>query len=403
MRLDVACSHIVDCEHKTAPIDADGEYFAVGTPAMREHRIEYAEARRISRVTFEAWTRRLAPSPGDLLLAREAPVGPVVRLPDAANVAPGQRTVLLRPDPQVADSAFLYYALTSPSAQAGLVVKAEGSTVHHLNVPDIRSFDVWVPPLPEQQAIAEVLGALDDKIAANTALAETQRDLARTTWDALRRGADTVPLGDIVTPGLSGVWGEEVEGPNAGVEVYALRGRDLEDLLTGQQLNPPRRWISSTQATRRIDLDAQEIWTAGSGTLGPSLLITPDLRAAMARPLTYSNFVKRLVARDGASGHLSSAWFALWRDWELGNFDNYRTGTAMPNLDVVALLSGVEVPMLPATAQHHVNFWADVVLRRELEGENRVLAATRDALLPQLMSGKLRVRDAEDLIVQAGV
>ena len=35
--------------------------------------------------------------------------------------------------------------------------------------------------------------------------------------------------------------------------------------------------------------------------------------------------------------------------------------------------------------------------------ENRTLAAIRDALLPQLMSGKLRVRDAENLIVQAGV
>jgi type I restriction enzyme S subunit len=92
---------------------------------MRDHRINYAEARRISRETFEAWTRRLSPRAGDLLFAREAPVGPVVRLPDVANVAPGQRTVLLRPDPDVVDSKFLYYALTAPAAQAGLLVKAE--------------------------------------------------------------------------------------------------------------------------------------------------------------------------------------------------------------------------------------------------------------------------------------
>ncbi|WP_292701459.1 hypothetical protein, partial [Microbacterium sp. 69-10] len=127
MRLDEACTHVVDCEHKTAPIDESGEYFAVGTPAMRDHRIDFSEARRISRETFNTWTRRLRPQPGDLLLAREAPVGPVVRLPDSAHVAPGQRTVILRPDLAVTSSRFLYYLLRSPKMQAELLVKAEGS------------------------------------------------------------------------------------------------------------------------------------------------------------------------------------------------------------------------------------------------------------------------------------
>jgi len=34
--------------------------------------------------------------------------------------------------------------------------------------------------------------------------------------------------------------------------------------------------------------------------------------------------------------------------------------------------------------------------------ESQTLAATRDALLPQLMSGKLRVRDAERIAAEAG-
>src|SRR4051794_16594609 len=75
------CSNIVDCAHKTAPIDPDGKYFAVGTPAMRGNRIDYREARPISEATFDAWTTRLRPQEGDLLLAREAPVGPVVQIP----------------------------------------------------------------------------------------------------------------------------------------------------------------------------------------------------------------------------------------------------------------------------------------------------------------------------------
>lgn len=87
--LDDACTHIVDCEHKTAPIDDAGSYYAVGTPAMRGNAINYAEARRINQSTFSDWTRRLRPMRGDLLFAREAPVGPLVRIPDSENVAPG--------------------------------------------------------------------------------------------------------------------------------------------------------------------------------------------------------------------------------------------------------------------------------------------------------------------------
>jgi type I restriction enzyme S subunit len=39
----------------------------------------------------------------------------------------------------------------------------------------------------------------------------------------------------------------------------------------------------------------------------------------------------------------------------------------------------------------------------QVQTENQTLATTRDALLPQLMSGKLRVRDAEKVLEEAGV
>ena len=109
--LDDLCLNIVDCLHKTAPINELGNYFAVGTPAMRGNSIDYSLARRIDDITFDEWTKRLRPRYGDLLLAREAPVGPVVRIPIEENVAPGQRTVLLRPDTAKVISDYLYYLL----------------------------------------------------------------------------------------------------------------------------------------------------------------------------------------------------------------------------------------------------------------------------------------------------
>lgn len=62
---------------------------------------------------------------------------------------------------------------------------------------------------------------------------------------------------------------------------------------------------------------------------------------------------------------------------------------------------------MPVPSQHELDEFSSVAtplleLAAVAERENRTLAATRDALLPQLMSGKLRVRDAEAAASEAG-
>ena len=372
MRLDVACSNIVDCEHKTAPIDEAGEYFAVGTPAMRDDRINYAEARRISRETFEAWTRRLSPRAGDLLFAREAPVGPVVRLPDVANVAPGQRTVLLRPDPNVVHSAFLYYALTAPAARAGLIVKAEGSTVHHLNVPDIRSFEVWVPSRPEQQAIVEVLGALDDKIAANTALAKTAWALMETSFRAIQADPNRVrvALGAIASLEYGKALPAGTREPGD-VAVVGSGG------------------ISGTHSLALVHQSGVVVGRKGSAgavhwVSGPHF------------PIDTTFYVRG--QREAIS---QSYLYFLLRTLHLDEMNN---DSAVPGLNRAEALA---LPVELAADEHLSAFTSRADALIELvdgvAAQSRTLAATRDALLPQLMSGKLRVHDAENLIDQAGV
>lgn len=384
MRLDVACSSIADCEHKTAPIDESGEYFAVGTPAMRGHRINYSEARRISRDTFDAWTRRLRPQAGDLLLAREAPVGPVVRLPDAANVAPGQRTVILRPDPDVVDSAFLYYALSSPAAQAGLLVKAEGSTVHHLNVPDIRSFEVWVPPLAEQRAIAEVLGALDDKIAANTSLAARADELVRHEYNAI--DARRVKVGEVADSPRKGVdpAGLESASPYVGLEHLGRRNMWLAERGNAED-------VTSTKTH----------FEAGDVLFGK---LRPYFHKVVSAPFDGICSTDILVVRAKNSALSTLLLAAASSDAVIEAVVGMSEGTRMPRTSWKDLAS-VEI------AWPHADAEAGVASRLEsIRGaaiahleENRTLAATRDALLPQLMSGKLRVRDAEAAVSAVGV
>lgn len=193
---------IVDCEHKTAP-EGDGYALSVGTRAMKEGRIVLDACKRVSEDTYVTWTRRMRPIEGDLILAREAPVGQVVRVPDDPRVCLGQRTVMIRPDRSAVHPRFLHYWLLGPDAQHAMNSVAAGATVPHLNVADIRNLDVSRMPrdLGQQAMAAEVLGSIDDLIENNRRRVAVLEEIARAIyreWFVHFRypGHDDVPLVD---------------------------------------------------------------------------------------------------------------------------------------------------------------------------------------------------------------
>ena len=381
------CLQIVDCEHKTAPIDPSGQYFAVGTPAMRGNTINYEESRRISAETFALWTRRLLPQQGDLLFAREAPVGPLVRVPETGNVAPGQRTMLLRPDPAQVDSDFLFYLLTSSEQQERLISMAAGSTVAHLNVADVRAFRLpALPSMAEQRAIAEVLGALDDKIAANTKLAETIEQLGRAKLTRL--GINEEPEGESVfldayfdfNPRRSAVCDETVL-------------IDMQALPTSQPL--VSRWSKGPKRGGARFMNGDTLLARITPCLENRKTGFVDFLSDGEVGIGSTEFI---VVRSRAGIPLGTSYFVAtsdrFRDFAIQNM----VGTSGRQRVSASDIARFELNPIAATDLVEFGEWADANLKvlGALRDENRTLAATRDALLPQLMSGKLRVKDIEN-------
>ena len=97
IRLADVCEFIVDSEHKTAPTQESGFPY-IRTPNIGRGRLKLDGVKRVSSDSYQEWTRRAKPMPGDLILAREAPVGNVAIITVSEPVCLGQRTVLLRPD-----------------------------------------------------------------------------------------------------------------------------------------------------------------------------------------------------------------------------------------------------------------------------------------------------------------
>ena len=211
---------IVDCEHKTAPLVEHG-IPSVRTTDLKNGRIILESCNRVSEDTYKEWTNRLEPQPGDIILSREAPVGEIGIVPTNTKICLGQRTVLIRLKKDQIVPRFLLYLFLTDEIRHELISKSEGSVVPHINMSDIRSFTLPdLPPLPTQHAIARILGSLDDKIDLNRQMNETLEAMARAIFQswfvdfdpvwAKAEGRDTGLPAEVATLFPDGF--EEVEG-----------------------------------------------------------------------------------------------------------------------------------------------------------------------------------------------
>jgi type I restriction enzyme, S subunit len=140
-------------------------------------RLRLDGARYVSTETYQQWM----PTPtrkNDVLLTSEAPLGRVALIPDDRPLVLAQRIFGLRGKAGIIDSRFLFYAFQTEAAQNELRGRATGTTVTGIRQSELVKVKMRVPSYRGQQAIAAILGALDDKIAVNDRIVTLSVDLA---------------------------------------------------------------------------------------------------------------------------------------------------------------------------------------------------------------------------------
>ena len=182
MQLNDICELIVDCEHKTAPTQDSG-YPSIRTPNIGRGFFLLEGVNRVSEETYRLWSRRAVPQPGDLIMAREAPVGNVAMIPIGLQPCLGQRTLLIRPNRNEVEPAFLSYLLNGPYVQSVIQAKTNGATVPHLNMKDVRTLPLPpLPPLPIQRRITGILSAYDELIENSQRRIKILESMARALY-----------------------------------------------------------------------------------------------------------------------------------------------------------------------------------------------------------------------------
>lgn len=145
---------IEDCPHSTAKDEGQG-FALIRTPNIGIGHLIFDNVHRVSKEIYDIRNARAVPQINDIIYAREAPAGNAAIINDKEKVCLGQRTVLIRPMQKWIDSMWLTYTINSPYARKTLISKATGSTVTHVNMENIRSLALPLPPLQEQSRIVE--------------------------------------------------------------------------------------------------------------------------------------------------------------------------------------------------------------------------------------------------------
>ena len=430
MSLKQAGVALIDCVHATPnPVTSGYPYIAI--PQMTGGRIKFDDARQISADDFAAWTRKACPKKHDVVLSRRTNPGVTAPVSDRADFALGQNLVLLRADGSRVLPEFLRWLATSPQWW-GQIEKFMnvGAIFNSLRCADVPNFVLSIPPLADQQPIAEILSALDDKIELNRRVNQTLESSARALFrdwfvdfGPTRAQAEGRPA--YLAPDLWSLFPDRLDD-NGVPEGWPLaRLADHTTVIKGRSYSSAELSASPTALVtlksfergggyRRDGLKPytgpfKEEQVVSNGEIIISQTDVTQAAELIGRParVVVDTRFERLVASLDVAILRPSIGSYLDREFLFGLTDNqafthhalaHTTGTTVLHLAKNAVPSFEFVlpgaPVVDAFQKCIGPFHKKVADNVQ---ENDTLAATRDALLPKLMSGELRVRDAEAL------
>ncbi|GGM65675.1 hypothetical protein GCM10011608_58640 [Micromonospora sonchi] len=362
-------SAVVDNRGRTCPTAGSG-FPLIATNCVTNDTLypKLEKLRYVSEETYATWFRG-HPKPGDIIFVCKGSPGRVNIAPDPVGFCIAQDMVAVRANAELVYPLYLFAALRSEVVQDQIANLHVGTLIPHFKKGDFGKLMIPVPEPAVQRAIGDLYFLLSQKITVNERISATAAELAEAEYKRIASSTKEVSaLGDLMDLKYGRSLPAAQRRPGS-VPVYGsggIGGRHDEALIEGPGIVIGRK-----------------------GTVGAVYWEQGDFF-----PIDTTFYVE--MRRSGVP--LEFAFFALKN---LG-LSSMNSDSAVPGLNrATALALTVPVPPVEQATQFEQRIKPLFALKQSLLLQSQSVAELRDALLPGLMSGTIRVRDAEKAVEDA--
>lgn len=336
---------------------------------------------------------------------------------------------VLRPKQKHLEPRYLYFCIFDKAFTEYLVSREKGAAYPAVLPEDIVDATIPLPPLPEQRAIAHILGTLDDKIELNRRMSETLEQMARAIFKAWF--VDFEP----VRAKMEGRWKRGQSLPGLPAHLYDLFPDRLVDSELGKipegwevkSLDEIARFVNGLALQKYPPIGSRSLPVIKIAQLRSGHTVGADRASADLDPdyivndgdilFSWSGSLECVVWTGGQGAlnqHLFKVTSERYPKWLCyfgihAHLDEFRyiaasKATTMGHIQRYHLSEAklpVPPPSLLSAMDSYISPIFDGSWRNQLE--SRTLAALRDALLPKLIRGEIRVKDAEKFLKERGL
>ena len=395
--------------------------------------------RSITDLGLKESSAKLVPK-GTVLFTSRAPIGYVAIASQTVCTNQGFKSLVLN---KGYDSRFFYYLLKQYTPE--IEAKATGSTFKEISGYALGNFEVVIPDGYIQIKIADFLSAMDDRITLLRETNSTLEAIAQAlfkSWfvdfDPVRakqegrqpegmdeataelfpdafeesefglipKGWTHISFGSLLSQTIGGDWGGEVADEINDTRVAIIRGTDIPDLQRSVGNRVPIRFTSQKKlATRKLE-DGDIVIEVSGGSkdqpTGRSLHVTKALLDQFDCPVEPASFCRlmRPINKkiDSLLAQHMTYIYAQGKTWE---YQNQSTGIA--NFQTTYFLENEMVVNPTETVLSAFSEIVQVLMGRTQTMQIQTLSNLRDTLLPRLISGQLRIADAQAELEKAMV
>jgi type I restriction enzyme S subunit len=403
------------------------EYQATGIPFFRSlnikpFRVETQDLKFIS-AEFHHRIRKSRLRPGDVVIVRTGAPGTATVIPDSFTDANSSDLVIVHPSPKL-NPYFLAY-LVNAVVHDQVAAHVVGAVQQHFNIGSAKQLMLRLPPRDEQDAIADALHVFDRRLELNRQMNRTLEDLAAAlfrSWfvdfdPVVAKAAGRTPFA--LKPALAALFSATFQDSELGPIPQGWRVDRVAELarLTRGGINPgqfptevfdhysipafddghrPKKELGgSIKSTKfpvppgcvmvsKLNPDTPRIWLPDI-TGEHRAVCSTEFLVCTPKPPATREFLFSLFSSEEFTGSLAMLVTGTSSSHQRVKLDGLLTmEVIIPDESAMLQFARLVRPWFSQVAHN--------------ERESVALAALRDTLLPKLLSGEIRVRQAEKLV-----